>query len=294
MTQKELEKLSRGKLLELLAEQTGRADRLDRENSRLKERIAEREKSMNQLGRMTEALIRVSPGLSDSEREAAARELDEIRESNAMAESIEELEDAEATEDDQEESDEPPDWPTREQLLLAAQKERYKNRYVWSLKTTIYALLTVAAVAVLVAVLLLPVLQIYGTSMNPTLYEGDFVVSVKGSDMKTGDLVAFYYNNKILVKRVIAQAGQWVDIAEDGTVYVDNVQIEEPYLMEKAFGECDIELPYQVPESRVFVMGDNRDVSVDSRSTSIGCVAQEQIVGKIVFRIWPLSEIGRV
>jgi len=294
MTQKELEKLSRGKLLELLAEQTGRADRLDRENSRLKERIAEREKSMNQLGRMTEALIRVSPGLSDSEREAAARELDEIRESNAMAESIEELEDAEATEDDQEESDEPPDWPTREQLLLAAQKERYKNRYVWSLKTTIYALLTVAAVAVLVAVLLLPVLQIYGTSMNPTLYEGDFVVSVKGSDMKTSDLVAFYYNNKILVKRVIAQAGQWVDIAEDGTVYVDNVQIEEPYLMEKAFGECDIELPYQVPESRVFVMGDNRDVSVDSRSTSIGCVAQEQIVGKIVFRIWPLSEIGRV
>lgn len=200
-------------------------------------------------------------------------------------------------EEDTEEEAEPPgrrDWPTREQLLLEANREGGRRRYLWSFKTTIYAMVTVAAAAVLVAVLLLPVLRIYGTSMNPTLYEGDFVVSIKGGKMDTGDLVAFYWNNKILVKRVIGQAGQWVDVAEDGTVYVDNVRIDEPYLSDKGFGECDIELPYQVPENRVFVMGDNRSVSVDSRSTSIGCVAEEQLVGKIVFRLWPLSEFGKL
>ena len=112
--------------------------------------------------------------------------------------------------------------------------------------------------------------------------------------METGDLVAFYYNNKILVKRVIGQAGQWIDIAEDGTVYVDNVKIDEPYLTDRGLGECDIELPYQVPENQVFVVGDNRSISVDSRSTTIGCVSEEQMVGRIVFRIWPLSEFGEL
>jgi len=161
-------------------------------------------------------------------------------------------------------------------------------------KNTIFTLITVSAVAVLVAVLLLPVLRIYGTSMTPTLEENNIVVSLKGSDFKTGDVVAFYYNNKILVKRVIAQAGQWVNIDPDGTVYVDNVEIDEPYIDKKAFGECDIELPYQVPENRVFVMGDHRDVSVDSRNTSIGPIAEEQIVGRIIFNLWPLSEFGAV
>ena len=162
------------------------------------------------------------------------------------------------------------------------------------LRSTIGILITVAAIAVLIAVLLLPVLQIYGTSMAPTLSEGNIVVSVKGSEFQTGDVVAFYYNNKILVKRVIANPGQWVDIDSAGNVYVDNVQLEEPYIEEKAFGETNIELPYQVPDSRIFVMGDNRDASIDSRNTSVGCVSDEQIVGKIVFRIWPAKEMGWV
>ena len=181
-----------------------------------------------------------------------------------------------------------------EQWESTLNKQRYRKNFASTMKNTVYALITVAAIAVLVAVLLLPVLRIYGTSMSPTLDEGNYVLSVKGSNFETGDVIAFYYNNKILIKRVIAQPGEWVDIAEDGTVYVNNVKIDEPYVTDLAFGECDIELPYQVPESRIFVMGDHRDVSVDSRSTTIGCVAEEQIVGKIVFCIWPYADFGAV
>ena len=143
--------------------------------------------------------------------------------------------------------------------------------------------------AVLVATLWLPVLQIYGSSMTPTLEEGDIVVSIKSKTYETGDIVEFYYNNKILIKRVIAGSGDWVDLDEDGTVYVNGEKLDEPYVKDKAFGECDLELPYQVPESRIFVMGDHRSVSVDSRSKAVGCVAEEQIVGKLVCRIWPLT-----
>ena len=130
--------------------------------------------------------------------------------------------------------------------------------------------------------------------MAPTMGEGDYVVSIKGAEFKTGDVIAFYYNNKILVKRVIAKSGEWVDIDSDGNVYVNSEELYEPYISEKAFGDCNIALPYQVPESRVFVMGDHRNVSVDSRNTAVGCVSEEQIVGKIVFRVWPLSGFGRV
>ena len=185
--------------------------------------------------------------------------------------------------------------PSTEVLEAELKRVNEKRNFHSTLRSTIYTLVTVAAVAVLVAVLLLPVLRIYGSSMNPTLTEGDIVLSVKQGEFKEGDIIAFYYNNKILVKRVIAGPGDWVDISEDGTVYVNNVELDEPYLKEeKAFGDCNIKLPYQVPDSRIFVMGDNRSVSVDSRNTSVGCVAEEQIVGKIVFHVWPLERFGIV
>ena len=183
---------------------------------------------------------------------------------------------------------------TAEQLEAELRRERYKRSFAFTLRNTIYMLITVAAVAVLVAVLLMPVLQIYGTSMAPTLNEGEIVLSVKSGEFKTGDIMAFYYNNNILVKRVIAQPGDWVDITEDGTVYVNNVMLDEPYLIDKAYGETNIKFPYQVPESRIFVLGDHRSVSIDSRNTAVGCVASEQIVGRIVYRVWPFDKIGKV
>lgn len=188
----------------------------------------------------------------------------------------------------------PEDLPSTGQLEAELNRVTYAKNYRTVLRSTIYTLITVAAIAVLVAVLLLPVLRIYGSSMNPTLTEEDIVLSLKSSDFETGDIIAFYYNNKILVKRVIAKPGDWVDIDKDGNVYVNNEKLDEPYLQTKALGDCNIKLPYQVPESRIFVMGDNRDVSVDSRNTSVGCVAEEQIVGKIVFCIWPFSRFGKI
>ena len=151
-----------------------------------------------------------------------------------------------------------------------------------------------AALAVLVATLWIPVLQVTGTSMSPTLEEGQVLLALKGGTFETGDVIAFYYNNKILVKRVMAMPGDWVNITEDGTVYVNDIAVEEPYLEEKAFGDCNIELPYQVPDSKIFVMGDNRSVSMDSRNTVIGCIAEEQVVGKVAFSIWPLDKIGKI
>lgn len=189
--------------------------------------------------------------------------------------------------------------PTSKQLEEELNRTRYRARYRNVLRSTIYTLITVAAIAVLVATLLLPVLQIYGNSMTPTLTDRNIVVSLKQTKFETGDVVAFYYNNKILVKRVIAQSGEWIDITPEGDVYVGKNQsdmrlLNEPYITEKALGECNIEFPYQVPESRVFVMGDHRSVSVDSRNTAVGCVAEEQLVGKLVFRVWPLNLFGEI
>ena len=184
--------------------------------------------------------------------------------------------------------------PQTGELTQAVKRERYLHRFRMTIRSTFLSLVVVAAVAVLVAVLLLPILRIYGKSMNGTLDSGDIVISVKSSSFETGDVIAFYYNNNILVKRVIANPGDWVDMDKEGSVYVNNVLLDEPYLDDKSYGETNIELPYQVPEGKIFVMGDNRSVSIDSRNTSIGCISEEQIVGKIVFRIWPLPQMGAV
>ena len=187
-----------------------------------------------------------------------------------------------------------PEMPSTQQLEAELNRVKYRSRYRSVFRSTVYTLSTVAAVSILVATLWLPVLQIYGSSMTPTLQDGEIIFSVKTSEFEPGEIVAFYYNNKILVKRVICGPGDWIDIDEDGTVYVNEVRLEEPYLTEKTLGDCNIDLPFQVPDGKVFVMGDHRSTSVDSRNTAVGCVAQEQIVGKIIFRIWPLNRIGTV
>ena len=184
--------------------------------------------------------------------------------------------------------------PSVQMLMKERSHERYKIRYRRAIRSTIVTIITVAAVAIIISYLLMPVLRIYGHSMTPTLDDGQIVISMRTSKFKEGDVIAFYYNNKILVKRVIAGPGDWVDIDEDGTVFVNDQELVEPYISEKALGECNIEFPYQVPENRWFVMGDHRSVSIDSRNTSVGCVSDEQVVGKIIACIWPLNKIGLV
>lgn len=186
------------------------------------------------------------------------------------------------------------DIPSIEQIESERNRLRYRSRYSRTLKTTIAVLVVVAALAVLIATLWMPVLRIYGTSMVPTLSDGQIVISVKTESFEPGDIAAFYLGNKLLIKRYIAGPGEWVNLDEAGTVFLNGKPLDEPYLTEKSFGQTDIELPYQVPDERYFLMGDNRDVSVDSRNTSVGCVAKEQIVGKVVFRIWPLRDFGPI
>ncbi len=186
------------------------------------------------------------------------------------------------------------EMPEISHLEEELKRTRIQSQRKATTRNTLYTLAAVASAAILAATLFLPVLQIYGTSMTPTLWAGNIVISLQGAEFQEGDIVAFYYNNKILVKRVIARAGDWVDIREDGTVFVNEKELEEPYLTEKALGECNIKLPYQVPDKKFFLMGDHRSVSVDSRSTSIGCVSEEQIVGKLVFCVWPLEQFGAI
>ena len=182
--------------------------------------------------------------------------------------------------------------PELKQLKQELKMEKYKSRYASVLRSTVGTLMVVAALAILVATLWMPVLQIYGSSMTPTLEEGQIVVSVKGADIEQGDLVAFYLGNKLLVKRVIAGPADLIDIGKDGTVSVNGTILDEPYISEKTLGECDLEFPYQVPDSRYFLMGDHRETSIDSRMSAVGCVAEEQMVGKIICCVWPVSDMN--
>lgn len=184
--------------------------------------------------------------------------------------------------------------PSVEELSGELKRENYHHRYRKLLRSTVYTLVIVAAVSVLVATLLLPVLEIYGTSMNPTLEEGEIVFSVKTKEFKQGDIIAFYYNNRVLVKRVIGTAGDIIVIDDNGDVYVNNVLLDEPYLTEKSCGTSDLEYPYTVPENSYFVLGDHRESSVDSRNSLIGCVERDEAVGKILFRVWPVKRIGKI
>jgi signal peptidase I len=184
--------------------------------------------------------------------------------------------------------------PSQDQIAVELNERKRKRRVLGVVATTIGGLLTVAAVVVLLATFLFPTLRIYGTSMAPTLNEGEVVVSVKTPDYSAGDIVAFYYNNKILVKRVICGPGDWFDMSEDGTVYVNKQKIDEPYVSERGRGTCDIELPYQVPDGEWFVMGDQRLSSIDSRTMQIGCVAQDRMVGHVLLRVWPFDALGLV
>ena len=235
---------------------------------------------------------------------AQSREIDSLTEElekERTRNTTEESEQGETTGDvveegpaEEETADSPSALPETADLETLVKRIRYEKRFRASIVNTMMTLVVVAAAAILIAILVLPILRIYGQSMSETLDNGDIVVSVKTADLETGDIVAFYYNNTILVKRVIGQSGDWIDIAKDGTGSVNQKELEEPYLDKKAYGEIDIKLPYQVPEGRTFVMGDNREISIDSRTMMIGCVSEEQIVGKIIFRVWPFSKIGGI
>lgn len=181
--------------------------------------------------------------------------------------------------------------PSIQQVEKERKRYRRQKAYNKALGGTVYVLTIVAAVAVLIATLILPVLQIEGTSMEPTLVNGDIVLLTKSTKFDRGELCGFSWNNKLLIKRVIGVAGDWIEMDTDGTIYLNGERLDEPYAEQLAVGECDLEFPFQVPPEQYFVLGDMRESSIDSRNTLIGCVEKEQIVGKVFFRVWPLENI---
>lgn len=186
------------------------------------------------------------------------------------------------------------EMPTVAQLEKYLRHERRRIHYHYTLSTTISAILSVAAAACLIAMLWLPVLRVYGGSMAPTLNSGEVIVSVKTSQVEEGDIVAFYCNNKLLVKRIIAGPGDVVDIDANGGVSVNGTLLDEPYVEKLARGECDVEFPCRVPDNKYFVLGDHRETSVDSRSSSVGFVSADDIVGRCAAKVWPLDNFGLI
>lgn len=185
--------------------------------------------------------------------------------------------------------------PRSDQLKQELFRENERKRYGSTMRNTIYILIVVAAVAVLLSAYLISVLRVEGVSMSPNLEDADLVIAVHTKQFDPGEIVGFYYNNRILLKRVIGSPGDTVDMDAEGNLFVNGVMLEEAYLTEKDYGDyTDITFPYQVPEKRFFVVGDNRKESIDSRSSAIGTITSDQVVGKIMFRIWPLSEFGGV
>lgn len=182
--------------------------------------------------------------------------------------------------------------------LSEIQQERKRIRrgayYRQALRGTVSVLVVVAAVAVLIATLFLPILQISGDSMAPTLEHDEIVVLVKTKEFDRGDLIGFYYQGKILLKRVIALPEDEVAIDEEGNVYVNQELLEEPYVTEKSLGDCDLEFPHKVPGTGYFVLGDRRSNSVDSRNSVVGAVSQDDIIGRVCLRVWPLSRVGLI
>ena len=182
--------------------------------------------------------------------------------------------------------------PTEQEIKTEIKRLEYREKYFRTLKSTFLTIISVIAAFFLISTLVLPVFRTYGDAMQPTLKEGQLVVTLRTTKVKSGDLICFYYNNKVLIKRVIAVGGDTVNIDWHGNVSVNDVKLDEPYITEKAFGECNVSLPFKVPLNKVFVMGDNRSASVDSRHTEVGCISQEQIIGKLILRIWPLGDIS--
>ncbi len=159
-----------------------------------------------------------------------------------------------------------------------------------ALKIVLVVIITVSLLLNLFT-FIMPVVKYYGSSMSPTLEDGQILIVSKVSEIGNGDIIAFYYNNKVLVRRVVATENQQISVDIFGTVTVDGEELVEPYIGNKTLGQCNLDFPYNVPSGSLFVLGDNREVAMDSRLEEIGTVTEDRLIGKIVFSINPFGAI---